>query len=71
MPISRIVALRQDVEGHWFAELTCGHTQHLRHAPPWQLRPWVLDPEQRAQRLGQPFPCGWCAQGADSATLER
>ncbi|EJT83702.1 hypothetical protein PPS11_31710 [Pseudomonas putida S11] len=53
------------------AELSCGHTQHLRHQPPWQARPWVLDPAQRAQRIGQPFACGWCAQGADSATLGR
>uniref|UniRef100_A5VYK4 DUF3565 domain-containing protein n=1 Tax=Pseudomonas putida (strain ATCC 700007 / DSM 6899 / JCM 31910 / BCRC 17059 / LMG 24140 / F1) TaxID=351746 RepID=A5VYK4_PSEP1 len=52
-------------------ELSCGHTQHLRHQPPWQARPWVLDPAQRAQHIGQPFACGWCAQGADSATLDR
>ncbi|MBF8728091.1 DUF3565 domain-containing protein [Pseudomonas putida] len=71
MPISRIIAFSQDAEGHWVAQLSCGHTQHLRHVPPWQLRPWVLNPEQRAQRIGQAFPCGWCAQGADSATLDR
>nr|WP_238540202.1 DUF3565 domain-containing protein [Pseudomonas sp. GM84] len=52
-------------------ELSCGHSQHLRHQPPWQARPWVLDPAQRAQRIGQAFACGWCAQQADSATLGR
>ena len=70
-PISRITGFHQDEEGHWVAELSCGHTQHLRHQPPWQSRPWVLDPAQRAQRIGQPFACGWCAQGADGATLGR
>ncbi|QNL86287.1 Uncharacterized protein PPKH_0873 [Pseudomonas putida] len=52
-------------------ELSCGHTQHLRHQPPWQARPWVLDPQQRAQRIGQAFACGWCARQADNATLGR
>ena len=25
----------------WVAELECGHTQHVRHDPPWTNRPWV------------------------------
>lgn len=70
-PISRITGFHQDEEGHWVVELSCGHTQHLRHQPPWQARPWVLDAAQRQQRIGQAFACGWCAQGADSATLGR
>ncbi|HEY1028595.1 MAG TPA: DUF3565 domain-containing protein [Pseudomonas sp.] len=45
------------------AVLSCGHTQHVRHRPPWQNRSWILDPAQRQARLGDPFPCGWCAQG--------
>nr|WP_263974804.1 DUF3565 domain-containing protein [Pseudomonas muyukensis] len=52
-------------------ELSCGHTQHLRHQPPWQARPWVLDADQRARRIGQAFACGWCAQGTVSDTLGR
>ncbi|BAN50508.1 DUF3565 domain-containing protein [Metapseudomonas resinovorans] len=59
----RLVGYRQDEDGYWVAVLSCGHTQHLRHQPPWQSRPWVLDPEQRAAQLGRLFPCGWCAQG--------
>lgn len=51
---------RQDEEGHWVAVLSCGHTQHLRHQPPWQNRAWVTDPQQRLQHIGQPFACGWC-----------
>ncbi|WP_449429821.1 DUF3565 domain-containing protein [Pseudomonas putida] len=70
-PISRIIGFHQDDEGHWVVDLSCGHTQHLRHQPPWQARPWVLDADQRQQRIGQAFACGWCAQGADSATLGR
>jgi hypothetical protein len=57
----RIVDFRQDEHGDWVAVLSCGHTQHVRHRPPWQNRPWVLDPEQRQARLGSPFGCGWCA----------
>lgn len=52
--------LHQDQDGHWVAELSCGHTQHLRHQPPWQNRPWVTDPLARQRHLGQPFICGWC-----------
>ncbi|WDY57252.1 DUF3565 domain-containing protein [Pseudomonas sp. PSKL.D1] len=70
-PISRITGFHQDEEGHWVVDLSCGHTQHLRHQPPWQARPWVLDPTQRAQRIGEAFACGWCAQQADDATLGR
>ncbi|MFB4393575.1 MULTISPECIES: DUF3565 domain-containing protein [unclassified Pseudomonas] len=70
-PISRITGFHLDEEGHWVAELSCGHTQHLRHQPPWQSRPWVLDPQQRQQHIGTPFDCGWCAQGVDSDTLGR
>ncbi|WP_081016613.1 DUF3565 domain-containing protein [Pseudomonas monteilii] len=70
-PISRITGWHEDEEGHWVVELSCGHTQHLRHQPPWQSRPWVLDAEQRARHIGQAFTCGWCAQGPDSATLGR
>jgi tellurite resistance-related uncharacterized protein len=50
----------QDAEGHWVAELACGHTQHVRHAPPFTLRPWVTTPEGRAERLGQHLECPAC-----------
>ncbi|VII89485.1 hypothetical protein [Pseudomonas sp. FG-3G] len=51
------------------AELSCGHTQHLRHLPPWQSRAWVLDPAQRIEKIGQSFDCGWCAQAPVSDNL--
>jgi hypothetical protein len=55
-----LLDFRQDEDGHWVAVLSCGHTQHLRHQPPWQLREWVLDPARRLAQLGRPFACGWC-----------
>ncbi|MBK5510332.1 MULTISPECIES: DUF3565 domain-containing protein [unclassified Pseudomonas] len=66
---STVTGFHQDEDGHWVAELSCGHTQHLRHQPPWQSRAWVLDPAQRIEKIGQPFDCGWCAQGSVSDNL--
>jgi len=48
----RIVGFHQDDERHWVADLECGHTQHVRHEPPWMNRPWVVTAEGRASRLG-------------------
>lgn len=67
----RLLDFRQDEHGDWLAVLSCGHTQHLRHQPPWQNRAWVLNAEQRQARLGERFNCGWCAadhQGAETGT---
>ena len=50
----------QDAAGDWVADLACGHTQHVRHRPPWELRPWVTSPEGRAAKLGQPLDCALC-----------
>ncbi|MEN0105335.1 MAG: DUF3565 domain-containing protein [Pseudomonas sp.] len=61
----QILGFAQDEEGHWVAVLSCGHTQHLRHQPPWQNRDWVQDPTQRQEKIGQPFTCGWCTQGQE------
>ena len=63
MSEQRIVGFRQDLEQDWIAELACGHTQHVRHAPPWQVRPWVLTSEGRAGRLGTSLPCRQCDEG--------
>lgn len=56
----RITGFRQDSEQHWIAELECGHSQHVRHTPPWEVRPWVLTLEGRARRLGTLLPCRLC-----------
>jgi hypothetical protein len=58
----RIVGFHQDEEQHWVADLECGHTQHVRHSPPWQNRPWVVSPEGRREFLGQELVCVECVQ---------
>jgi hypothetical protein len=58
----RIVGFHQDAESHWVAELECGHTQHVRHDPPWQQRPWVLTPDGRARFVGSTLRCVPCAE---------
>jgi len=55
-----IVAFHQDEAGDWVADLACGHGQHMRHRPPWTLRPWVLTPERRAARIGVSLACVLC-----------
>lgn len=57
----RIIGFWQDEEQDWIADLECGHSQHVRHTPPWQVRPWVLTPEGRAGRLGTRLSCRACA----------
>jgi hypothetical protein len=63
----RIAGFHPDGEGHWVADLECGHTQHVRHEPPWQVRPWVLTPEGRAGFLGRALECPACAAGDPAA----
>jgi Protein of unknown function (DUF3565) len=55
-----IVGYHQDEEGHWVAELACGHGQHVRHDPPWQVREWVTTFEGRASFLGVELDCLKC-----------
>jgi hypothetical protein len=61
-----IVAYHLDAEAHWVAELRCGHGQHVRHDPPWQVRPWVTTPEGRASHLGMELDCVRCDRGESS-----
>jgi hypothetical protein len=60
-----IAGFHQDDQGHWVAELACGHNQHVRHDPPWQVRPWVLTDEGRRSRLGQTLNCVLCEESTD------
>lgn len=55
-----ITGFHQDEEGHWVAELSCGHGQHVRHDPPWQVRPWVTNEPGRVEHLGTPLNCVLC-----------
>ena len=55
-----MVGFHRDQEGHWVADLGCGHTQHVRHDPPWQVREWVTTEEGRRSRLGMTLECLLC-----------
>lgn len=55
-----ITGFHQDGEGDWVAHLDCGHAQHVRHRPPFQLRPWVTTEAGRAGRLGSELDCPLC-----------
>jgi 8-oxo-dGTP diphosphatase len=59
-----ITGFHQDTEGHWVADLACGHGQHVRHDPPWQVREWVLDEATRREHLGASLNCVLCDAGA-------
>ena len=55
-----IIGFHLDEEGHWVADLACGHTQHVRHDPPWQDRQWVVSSRGRAEKLGFRLNCADC-----------
>lgn len=55
-----ITGYHRDADNVWVAELACGHNQHVRHNPPFQLRPWVETPDGRDGRRGTPLDCPWC-----------
>ncbi|MEM7331485.1 MAG: DUF3565 domain-containing protein [Chloroflexota bacterium] len=56
----KIIGFHQDNEEHWVADLECGHTQHMRHNPPFQSRPWVLIEEGRSKFIGAELNCKHC-----------
>jgi hypothetical protein len=55
-----IVGFHQDELGDWVADLECGHGQHVRHHPPWEMRPWVVTAEGRRAHLGKVLRCKKC-----------
>jgi len=42
------------------ADLACGHTQHVRHDPPWQSPAWVITEASRASKIGSVLECKKC-----------
>jgi hypothetical protein len=68
-----IIGFHQDEAADWVADLECGHTQHVRHNPPWVSRPWVCTAEGRAAHLGRCLNCKACLgapdTGADGSAL--
>jgi hypothetical protein len=63
-----MIGFHLDDEGHWVAELECGHNQHVRHNPPWFVRTWVTTEEGRRNALGQTLDCKLC--DADPRNVE-
>jgi Protein of unknown function (DUF3565) len=59
----KIIGFHRDDESDWVADLACGHTQHVRHRPPWQSRPWVTTEAGRRERLGVELECKKCDAG--------
>jgi len=73
-PIQRaITGFHCDEDGEWVAELSCGHGQHVRHNPPFQLREWVMDEQGRKGKVGAQLKCPPCdrAELPDGLTLVR
>ena len=64
MGTTTITGFHQDTEGNWVAELACGHAQHVRHRPPWELRPWVASEAERTKKLGAEMECPLCRMPA-------
>jgi len=63
MALSRIIDFHQDEFDDWVADLECGHSQHVRHDPPWQNRPWVIKQSERNNYLGHQLDCKDCDAG--------
>ena len=61
----KITGFHQDERNDWVADLECGHTQHVRHQPPFQTRPWVITPAGRQSRIGVEFECAKCDEQAN------
>jgi tellurite methyltransferase len=58
-----ITGYHRDEQGDWVAELSCGHGQHVRHKPPFTLRPWVETAAGRDSMLGTELDCVRCDRG--------
>ena len=58
-----IEGFHQDDVGDWVAELSCLHSQHVRHRPPFFDRPWVEREDGRRSRLGTALECPLCDRG--------
>jgi hypothetical protein len=61
-----LTGFHQDEDLDWVAELSCGHELHMRHAPPWQVREWVLTEEGRQPFIGRIVDCKRCLEARDT-----
>lgn len=58
-----IRGFHRDEDGEWVADLSCGHSQHMRHDPPWRERPWTQTASGREARIGTVITCRQCDKG--------
>lgn len=58
--IRKVTGFHKDEENDWVADLDCGHTQHVRHNPPWMIREWVTTEEGRRRHVGMELNCKKC-----------
>jgi tellurite resistance-related uncharacterized protein len=55
-----MTGFRRDEDGDWVAELSCLHSQHVRHRPPFWNAHWIEDEAERQARIGEPLDCPLC-----------
>lgn len=65
-----IIGFHQDDLADWVAELECGHFQHVRHDPPWIIRPWIINKSGRVSNIGSRLHCKKCTDGAPKDTFK-
>lgn len=58
----RILSITLEAADSGVAALDCGHRRHIRHRPPLERHPWLLDPAERDARVGQRIECARCDQ---------
>ena len=57
---TKITDFHQDEYKDWVADLSCGHSRHFRHNPPFQVCEWVKSPQGRDTYIGFELACKIC-----------
>jgi hypothetical protein len=57
---TKITDFHQDEYKDWVADLSCGHSRHFRHNPPFQVCEWVKYPQGRDTYIGFELDCKIC-----------
>ena len=52
-----ITGFHQDKNIERVADLSCGHSRHFRHNPPFTPREWVTSPQGRDTYIGFELDC--------------
>lgn len=66
----KIINFYQDELNDWVAYLMCGHSQHVRHKPPWQNRAWVVSKTSRAEKIGVLLDCLVCDEELETKKIK-